>query len=318
MLGQPISMLIPEVVGFRLVDRLPEGATATDLVLTITERLRKFGVVGKFVEFYGPGLEFLTIADRATLGNMSPEYGATIAICPIDEMTLDYLRLTGRDEAHVQLVEAYAKEQGLFWTGESPDPVYTDPLELDLSTVEPSLAGPKRPQDRVSLRQAKYKFQQALERCSRSGSRRPRRPTSRRKHGEDSAAGAAPAAAAVASGRQHRPGDGGARSRLGRGRGHHELHQHLEPERHDRRRAAGAERREARPQGEAVGEDQPRARLAGRHRVPARRPACSSISRSSGSTSSATAARPASATAARCPSRCRASSGTATWSSRRC
>ena len=116
MLGQPISMLIPEVVGFRLVDRLPEGATATDLVLTITERLRKFGVVGKFVEFYGPGLEFLTIADRATLGNMSPEYGATIAICPIDEMTLDYLRLTGRDEAHVQMVEAYAKEQGLFRT----------------------------------------------------------------------------------------------------------------------------------------------------------------------------------------------------------
>ena len=116
MLGQPISMLIPEVVGFRLVDRLPEGATATDLVLTITERLRKLGVVGKFVEFYGPGLEFLTIADRATLGNMSPEYGATIAICPIDDMTLDYLRLTGRDEAHVQLVEAYAKEQGLFRT----------------------------------------------------------------------------------------------------------------------------------------------------------------------------------------------------------
>src|SRR5687767_3579 len=111
MLGQPISMLIPEVVGFRLTDRLPEGATATDLVLTITERLRKLGVVGKFVEFYGPGLEFLTIADRATLGNMSPEYGATIAICPIDDMTLDYLRLTARDEAQVQLVEAYAKEQ---------------------------------------------------------------------------------------------------------------------------------------------------------------------------------------------------------------
>jgi aconitate hydratase len=163
MLGQPISMLIPEVVGFRLIDRLPEGATATDLVLTITERLRKFGVVGKFVEFYGPGLEFLTIADRATLGNMSPEYGATIAICPIDEMTLDYLRLTGREERHVQLVEAYAKEQGLFRRDDSPDPVYTSTLELDLSTVEPSLAGPKRPQDRVSLRQSKYKFQQALD-----------------------------------------------------------------------------------------------------------------------------------------------------------
>ena len=133
MLGQPISMLIPEVVGFRLVDRLPEGATATDLVLTITERLRKLGVVGKFVEFYGPGLEFLTIADRATLGNMSPEYGATIAICPIDDMTLDYLRLTGRDEAQVKLVEAYAKEQGLFRTADVAGSRSTRPsLELDL------------------------------------------------------------------------------------------------------------------------------------------------------------------------------------------
>jgi aconitate hydratase len=163
MLGQPISMLIPEVVGFRLTDRLPEGATATDLVLTITERLRKFGVVGKFVEFFGPGLESLTIADRATLGNMSPEYGATIAICPIDDMSLDYLRLTARDAAHVALVEAYAKAQGLFRTPDTPDPIYTATLELDLSTVEPSLAGPKRPQDRVSLRQSKVRFAQALE-----------------------------------------------------------------------------------------------------------------------------------------------------------
>ncbi|HEY2434972.1 MAG TPA: aconitate hydratase AcnA [Vicinamibacterales bacterium] len=163
MLGQPISMLIPQVVGFRLTSRLPEGATATDLVLTITERLRKLGVVGKFVEFYGPGLEFLTIADRATLGNMSPEYGATIAICPIDDMTLDYLRLTSRDEDRVALVEAYAKEQGLFRTADSPDPVYTQTVEMDLSTVEPSIAGPKRPQDRVSLNKAKVSFQQALE-----------------------------------------------------------------------------------------------------------------------------------------------------------
>jgi aconitate hydratase len=163
MLGQPISMLIPEVIGFRLVDRLPEGATATDLVLTITERLRKLGVVGKFVEFFGPGLEFLTIADRATLGNMSPEYGATIAICPIDDMTLDYLRLTGREEAQVQLVDAYAREQGLFRTENAADPIYTTTIEFNLSTVEPSLAGPKRPQDRVSLRQSKLKFEQALE-----------------------------------------------------------------------------------------------------------------------------------------------------------
>src|SRR3954469_15370939 len=202
MLGQPISMLIPDVVGFRLVDRLPEGATATDLVLTITERLRKFGVVGKFVEFYGPGLEFLTIADRATLGNMSPEYGATIAICPIDEMTLDYLRLTGRDEAHVQMVEAYAKEQGLFRTPHSVDPVYTATLELDLSTVEPSLAGPKRPQDRVSLRQSKYKFQQALDLML---SERKPKPV-QEKPGEIGSPAAQPAAAAVAAATEVVPG----------------------------------------------------------------------------------------------------------------
>jgi len=163
MLGQPISMLIPEVVGFRLTNRLPEGATATDLVLTITERLRKVGVVGKFVEFFGPGLANLPLADRATIANMAPEYGATIAICPIDDMTLDYLRLTGRDPNQVALVEAYAKEQGLFRTGSSAEPIYTQTVELDLSTVEPSIAGPKRPQDRVSLNQAKMKFQQALE-----------------------------------------------------------------------------------------------------------------------------------------------------------
>ena len=196
MLGQPISMLIPEVVGFRLIDRLPEGATATDLVLTITERLRKLGVVGKFVEFYGPGLEFLTIADRATLGNMSPEYGATIAICPIDDMTLDYMRLTGRDDAHVKLVEAYAKEQGLFRISGASDPVYTTTAELDLSTVEPSLAGPKRPQDRVSLRQAKYKFQQAVD--VMLAERKPKLAVVE-KPGEDSAPAARVSSAAVAS-----------------------------------------------------------------------------------------------------------------------
>jgi aconitate hydratase len=203
MLGQPISMLIPEVVGFRLVDRLPEGATATDLVLTITERLRKLGVVGKFVEFYGPGLEFLTIADRATLGNMSPEYGATIAICPIDDMTLDYLRLTGRDDAHVNIVEAYAKEQGLFRTAAAADPLYTTTIELDLSTVEPSLAGPKRPQDRVSVRQVKYKFQQAMD--VMLAERKPR-PAPEAKPGEDSAPAAHATAAAVASAEATVPG----------------------------------------------------------------------------------------------------------------
>ena len=162
MLGQPISMLIPKVLGVRLSGRMLEGATATDLVLTVTEKLRKHGVVGKFVEFFGPGLEHLTIADRATLGNMCPEYGATIAIFPIDEMTLDYLRLSGRDQARVQLVEAYAKAQGLFRRPGDPDPVYSEILEIDLATIEPSLAGPKRPQDRVSLKQAKTGFQAAL------------------------------------------------------------------------------------------------------------------------------------------------------------
>jgi aconitate hydratase len=162
MLGQPISMLIPQVLGFRLTNRLPEGVTATDLVLTITERLRRHGVVGKFVEFFGPGLEHLTIADRATLGNMCPEYGATIAIFPIDAMTLDYLQLTGRDPARIRLVEAYARAQGMFRTPESPEPVYSETIELDLGSVEPSLAGPRRPQDRVPLSGVKASFQAAV------------------------------------------------------------------------------------------------------------------------------------------------------------
>jgi aconitate hydratase len=162
MLGQPISMLIPDVVGFRLTGRMVEGTTATDLVLTITERLRKHGVVGKFVEFFGTGLEHLTIADRATLGNMCPEYGATVAIFPIDEMTLEYLRLTGREPSQVALVDAYAKAQGLFRNSGDPDPEYSEVIDLDLTTVEPSLAGPRRPQDRVPLKQAKAGFQAAL------------------------------------------------------------------------------------------------------------------------------------------------------------
>jgi len=162
MLGQPISMLIPKVLGVRLTGAMPQGATATDLVLTITELLRKHGVVGKFVEFFGEGLNALTIADRATLGNMCPEYGATVAIFPIDEMTLDYLRLTGRDESRVKLVETYARAQGLFRTAATPDAVYSETIGLDLETIEPSLAGPKRPQDRVTLKRAKSAFQTAL------------------------------------------------------------------------------------------------------------------------------------------------------------
>jgi len=162
MLGQPVSMLIPEVIGFKLHGKLPPGATATDLVLTVTEMLRKKKVVGKFVEFYGTGLSSLPLADRATIANMAPEYGATMGFFPCDEETLKYLRMTGRPEQHIKLVEAYTKEQGLFRTDSTPDPVFTDTLELDLGTVEPSLAGPKRPQDRVPLSKAKTMYHEAL------------------------------------------------------------------------------------------------------------------------------------------------------------
>jgi aconitate hydratase len=151
MLGQPIAMLIPDVIGFKLVGKLREGVTATDLVLTVTQMLRKKGVVGKFVEFYGPALDDLPLADRATIGNMAPEYGATCGFFPVDRIAMDYLRLSGRDEHRIALTEAYLKAQGMFRESGSPDPVFTDALELDLSTVEPSLAGPKRPQDRVAL-----------------------------------------------------------------------------------------------------------------------------------------------------------------------
>ena len=162
MLGQPVSMLIPEVVGFKLHGKLPAGATATDLVLTCTEMLRKKKVVGKFVEFYGTGLSSLALADRATIANMAPEYGATMGFFPVDDETLKYLRLSGRSDEQVALVEAYTKAQGLFRTDATPDPVFTDTLELDLSTVVPSLAGPKRPQDRVPLSQSKAMYREAL------------------------------------------------------------------------------------------------------------------------------------------------------------
>ncbi len=158
MLGQPLSMVLPEVIGFKLTGRMKEGVTATDLVLTATEMLRKRGVVGKFVEFFGPGLTHLTLADRATLGNMAPEYGATCGFSPVDDDTLVYLKSTGRPIEVVKLVEAYAKAQGMFRTAKTPDPHFTDVLKLDLSTVEPSLAGPKRPQDRIALKDVKSGF----------------------------------------------------------------------------------------------------------------------------------------------------------------
>jgi aconitate hydratase len=209
MLGQPVSMLIPEVVGFRLAGELPEGATATDLVLRVTEMLRKKGVVGKFVEFYGPGLANLPLADRATIANMAPEYGATCGIFPIDKVSLDYLRFSGRPEERVALVETYMKEQGLFHTAESPEAVYSDTLELELGTVEPSLAGPRRPQDRVRLGDVKSSFLKELESMTAA----PRKPRPAAGPGLQVASGSAAGtlvaepevetAAAAAAGLQH-------------------------------------------------------------------------------------------------------------------
>ncbi|HXO03966.1 MAG TPA: aconitase family protein, partial [Stellaceae bacterium] len=164
MLGQPLSMLIPEVVGMKLTGKLREGATATDLVLTVTQMLRQRGVVGRFVEFFGPGIAELALADRATIGNMAPEYGATCGFFPIDAETIRYLTLSARDPARVKLVEAYAKAQGLWRDGSTPDPAFTDMLELDLASVEPSLAGPRRPQDRVALSNTGKSFDTELPR----------------------------------------------------------------------------------------------------------------------------------------------------------
>lgn len=168
MLGQPVSMLIPEVVGVRLTGRLREGVTATDLVLTVTQMLRKHGVVGKFVEFYGPGLDALPLADRATISNMAPEYGATCGFFPVDRITLDYLRLTGRDASRIALVEAYCRAQGLWRDSASPEPEFSEALHLDLDSVQPSLAGPKRPQDRVNLPDMRASFDLLLETSGRS------------------------------------------------------------------------------------------------------------------------------------------------------
>jgi aconitate hydratase len=179
MLGQSVSMLIPEVIGVRLTGKLKEGATATDLVLTLTEMLRKRGVVGKFVEYFGPGLPSLTLADRATIANMAPEYGATCGIFPVDDETLRYLRLTGRKEDDVALVEAYCKAQGLFLTPNAPEAEYTDVLHLDLASVEPSVAGPKRPQDRVLLSKAASSFDEALPALVKPGAKNPVRPMQR-------------------------------------------------------------------------------------------------------------------------------------------
>jgi aconitate hydratase len=183
MLGQPYSMLLPEVIGVKLTGKLKEGVTATDLVLTVTQMLRKRGVVGKFVEFFGPGLAGLTIADRATIGNMAPEYGATCGFFPVDEDTIAYLRGTGRAEARVELVSAYAKAQGMYRTRNTLDPMFTDVLKLDLATVVPSLAGPKRPQDRVPLKDVKGGFAKALDgEFGKGGEAEKRVPVEGRNH----------------------------------------------------------------------------------------------------------------------------------------
>ena len=292
MLGQPMSMLVPQVVGFRLEGELPEGATATDLVLTVTQMLREHGVVGKFVEFYGPGVPNLPLADRATIGNMSPEFGSTCAMFPIDAETLRYLEFSGRAAEQIEIVEAYAREQGLWHDADSQEPTYSETLELDLGQVVPSLAGPKRPQDRVALTESKASFRMALQelvgdddgvrtaaderqrrvvprlgparlqrqRVPRTGARAGRR----RRHGWPAGVRAGQLARRAAP--RGRNGDR-ARPRARRDRGHHELYQHVEPVGDDRRRAARQGRRGAGPRGQAVGEDVLGAGLEGRHGV---------------------------------------------------
>jgi hypothetical protein len=298
MLGQPSSMLIPAVVGYRLHGKLPEGATATDLVLTITEALRKKGVVGTFVEFYGPGLKHLTIADRVTLGNMCPEYGATVAIFPIDEMTLEYLRFTGRDPAQVALVEAYARRRAF----SGPTTRQTRSTPIRSNWISPRWC-------RVLLALVVHR---TGSRC-RMRSRRSRRrcPTCRKRS-------RSPRPRPVAAARRSPKRWHTARARLSRDRRDHELHEHVEPERDDRRRAGRQARRREGPDVEAVGEDEPRARLQGRDRVSGQSESADVSSISSGSTSSATAAPRASATAVRCPTRSPLKSAIAGWSCARC
>ena len=291
MLGQPMSMLIPRVVGFKLHGDLPEGATATDLVLTVTQMLREHGVVSKFVEFYGPGVPNLPLADRATIGNMSPEFGSTCAIFPIDAETLRYLEFSGRPKERIELVEAYAREQGLWHDEDSEEPTYSETLELDLGEVVPSLAGPKRPQDRVSLTESKASFRMALEdflpdeeddeedeasaesfpASDAPAVQRRRRPLAQPRPrglrlGHGRRAGRRPHRGALAGHARGRHRDR-ARPRARRDRRDHLVHEHLQPVGDDRRRPAGQERRRARADRQAVGQDLAGAGLEGRHGV---------------------------------------------------
>ena len=272
MLGQPVSMLVPQVVGFKLTGKLREGATATDLVLTVTEMLRKHGVVGKFVEFYGAGISELSLADRATIGNMAPEYGATCGIFPVDAETLRYLRLTGRSEEQIALVEAYYKEQGLFHTPDAPEAEYSATLALDLATVEPSVAGPKRPQDRVRLQRCRRKLQEAAADAAGAARQQSAERQVSRWEGE----GGHPAANGSAVRTEHaEPGmrlsvTGALRRRSGqvsgpwldRDCGDHQLHEYVESIGDAGRRAAGEESGREGTERAAVGEDFARAGIA--------------------------------------------------------
>ncbi len=279
LLGQPLYQPMPKVIGVRLSGELPEGATATDLVLVVTEMLRAYGVVGTFVEFCGDGLDGLALADRATISNMSPEFGATSTLFPIDDETLAYLRLTGRTPDHVALVERYAKEQGL-WREPGVTPEFDALLTLDLASVEPSLAGPRRPQDRVALRDLKSGFRAAFPAGLQEKAATPIAASTSSLGAEapyptvrvEVPAGEAPAGEVPAGRgtRARRQSFGRDRDRLGRDRRHHELHKHLQSNRHGRGRSPGSQRCSPRPDGPSHGQDEPGAGLARGHRVPAR------------------------------------------------
>ena len=339
MLGQPVSMLIPRVVGFKLTGEIQPAVTATDVVLTVTEMLRKHGVVGKFVEFYGEGVAEVPLANRATLGNMSPEFGSTAAIFPIDEETIKYLKFTGRSDEQLALVEAYAKEQGM-WHDPEHEPAFSEYLELDLSDVVPSIAGPKRPQDRIALSEAKSTFRKTIP--SYVGDDPDKKDYSKldeeldetfpasdpgqvaNGHADDRAP--VQSAAAHSKGRVSNPVPVKcarvrrvrARPRRGGDRRDHVVHQHLQPRGDAGRGAAGPQRRRQGAGLQAVGEDHDGARLAGGQRLLRQVRPVAAIWRSSASISSATAAPPASATPARCPTRSRKRSTTTTFRWPRC
>ena len=279
MLGQPIYMLIPEVVGFKFTGALPEGSTATDLVLRVTQMLREHGVVGKFVEYFGPGLASMPLANRATIANMAPEYGATMGYFPVDEQTLKYMELTGRDTKLIETVKQYTQAQGL-WHEPDADVVYSSQLELDLSTVVPAMAGPKRPQDRIVLSDMQSQWKHDME-----ASLSP-----------DRAAGAS--VEVDCDGSQFELGDGDVVIAA-----HHQLHEHEQSGRDDGGRSPGQEGQGEGAQPKTVGQDVAGARLQGGDRVPWSGAVSSMISRRSASTSSATDARPASATPGRCRTR---------------